>query len=373
MQQRRKSAQMMTGAASSLIGGMRSSMVPESPMLARDKSLPADGTPHPTAAQHKLGVMLCVLSAVCLGSDGMLVKLAVAGGATTASALVFKMAFATLGLALVLCVDSCFFRPKNSGPLVPTKSGLLHIVLAAIGSALVQIGFTLGFRYTKSANVLAFTSLSPIWGALISRVVLKEPMLPRTVVASALSLVGALVVVVGIEMGADSSEPMMRTIIGSAFGLLTGVANAAQLCVVKSSVTNAPGTEMLLSALVAFAGATLTGLALTPQLHPAGIPFVPSVISLAYLCVDGLCMVGALSSLTAAARLIPPAEGALILQLEAVLGPLSCFLALHEVPSSYTLAGGIVVLLAVAGHEAVSLTAELAEDEEPRTQPLISD
>lgn len=322
--------------------------------------------------------MLCFLAAVCLGSDGMLVKYAVASGSkSTASTLVFKMAFATVGLFIVLLVDQMCCRPHDSGPLIPSRSGLVHIILAAFFSALVQISFTLGFSFTKSANVLAFASLSPIWGSLIALIFLKEPMLCRTVIASALSLVGAIVVVIGIRRGGDSDAPMARTVIGSAFGLLTGVANAAQLCVVKSSCARAPGTEMLLGAIFAFASATLIALALKSELHPPDIPFVPNNLALLFLFLDGMCMVGALTFLTAAARLIPPAEGALILQLEAVLGPLSCFLSLHEVPSSYTLAGGIVVLLAVAGHEAVAMTAEMTNAEEEdhasdKAKPLLS-
>lgn len=330
----------------------------------------------PHSAEHKLGVLLCVLCAVCLGSDGMLVKFAVALGASTASTLVFKMAFATVGLGLVLLVDRGCCRPAGSGPVVPSRAGAWHIALSALGSALVQIGFTLGFRFTKSANVLAFTSLAPIWGSLIALAFLGEPMLRRTVGASALSLLGALVVVLGIERGGDSDEPISRAVVGSCFGLLTGLANAAQLCVVKSSVVRAPGTEMLLGALLAFAAATCVGLALKPQLHPAGEPFVPSGAALVFLALDGLCMVGALTFLTAGAARIPPAEGALILQLEAILGPLSCFLALREVPSAYTLAGGIVVLCAVAGHETLALTEQASArgqgaEKDPGIKPLV--
>jgi drug/metabolite transporter (DMT)-like permease len=55
-----------------------------------------------------------------------------------------------------------------------------------------------------------------------------------------------------------------------------------------------------------------------------------------------------LAFLTAGARLIPAAEVALITMLELVLGPLWVWLAFAERPSATTLAGGAVVIAAVA-------------------------
>jgi drug/metabolite transporter (DMT)-like permease len=54
-----------------------------------------------------------------------------------------------------------------------------------------------------------------------------------------------------------------------------------------------------------------------------------------------------LALLTVGARLIPPAEVAVISLLEVVLGPLWVWLAYGERPTTATLAGGIVVVVAV--------------------------
>ena len=54
-----------------------------------------------------------------------------------------------------------------------------------------------------------------------------------------------------------------------------------------------------------------------------------------------------LAFLTIGARLIPPAEVALISLLEVVLGPLWVWLAYQERPSAATVAGGVVVVAAV--------------------------
>jgi drug/metabolite transporter (DMT)-like permease len=54
-----------------------------------------------------------------------------------------------------------------------------------------------------------------------------------------------------------------------------------------------------------------------------------------------------LAFLTIGARLIPPAQVALISLLEVVLGPLWVWLAYDERPSAATLAGGAIVVAAV--------------------------
>ena len=54
-----------------------------------------------------------------------------------------------------------------------------------------------------------------------------------------------------------------------------------------------------------------------------------------------------LAFLTIGARLIPPAQVAIISLLEVVLGPLWVWLAYDERPSAATLAGGAIVVAAV--------------------------
>ena len=54
-----------------------------------------------------------------------------------------------------------------------------------------------------------------------------------------------------------------------------------------------------------------------------------------------------LALLTVGARLIPPAQVAVISLLEVVLGPLWVWLAYDERPSAATVAGGAVVVVAV--------------------------
>ena len=59
--------------------------------------------------------------------------------------------------------------------------------------------------------------------------------------------------------------------------------------------------------------------------------------------------------LVVASRHLPPAEVALLTLLEVVLGPLWAWLGVGETPAAATLAGGAVVLAAIAGNEMIAL------------------
>jgi drug/metabolite transporter (DMT)-like permease len=85
----------------------------------------------------------------------------------------------------------------------------------------------------------------------------------------------------------------------------------------------------------------------------AALPFVSvagaSAHDVTLLAFLGICQIGlGLGLLTVGARLIPPAEVALISLLEVVLGPVWVWLAYVEQPGRSTVVGGMVVLVAVA-------------------------
>ena len=82
---------------------------------------------------------------------------------------------------------------------------------------------------------------------------------------------------------------------------------------------------------------------------PFASPGSVSLQDLGLLVALGVGQIGlGLVLLTIGARLIPAAEVALITLLEIVLGPLWVWLVLSEQPGAATLAGGAIVLGAVA-------------------------
>lgn len=219
---------------------------------------------------------------------------------------------------------------------------------------------TLGFAFTTSANVLAFAAIAPVWAALMSWPALGARVPRRTVAASAVALCGSVVIGFGFAgVGRSAGGAGVREVLGLVFAISTGLCAAAQFTLIQSAAVRAPETNMLAAHGLGVALTALTGVALLPALHPAGAPVVPPPLALGLLAIDGV--VGsalAISALTLAVAYIPATELSLLLQFEGLLGPLSTYLAVGEVPTLYTVVGGLIVIAVVVAHEALAFAEE---------------
>jgi drug/metabolite transporter (DMT)-like permease len=88
-----------------------------------------------------------------------------------------------------------------------------------------------------------------------------------------------------------------------------------------------------------------------PMVLPSGDPLGIPVHEIFLSC--GFGMVFAVASVTMAegARRLPAAETALISALETPLAPLWAFMVFSEIPTSFTLVGGVIILFAVFGSQ----------------------
>ena len=204
------------------------------------------------------------------------------------------------------------------------RSGLAMTVFLGISSG----AFLLALNHTSVANVLFMQAAAPMMAALLGWVLISEPVDARTWLA--LLLAGAGVVV----MAAGSLDAGVGAV---GLPLLMTVSFAAVIVIARHrrDVSMMPATcasQVLVVAVCA--------------------PFVSlgSVTGSdwAILAALGVGQMGlGLAFLTIGARLIPPAQVALISLLEVVLGPLWVWLAYGERPSAATLVGGAVVVAAV--------------------------
>jgi drug/metabolite transporter (DMT)-like permease len=204
------------------------------------------------------------------------------------------------------------------------RSGWVLAVFMAFSSGT----FMLALNHTSVANVLFMFAIAPLAAAALARVFLGEQVSPRTWAAMGLALAG-VVLMVGAPSDSDAT--------GRVLPVLMTVSFAAALVIARyrRDVSMAPPTclsqVLVLAVAVPFA-----------DLADAG---GRDIVLLAGL---GAGQIGlGLALLTVGARLIPPAEVALISLLEVVLGPLWVWIAYAERPSTATLAGGAVVLSAV--------------------------
>lgn len=239
--------------------------------------------------------------------------------------------FAALSMAAILAVT-------RRGEVFATvrAAGWPGIVSGAMFCTMFTC-FMLAITRTTVANTLVVNSLFPVFAAILGAVVLHQTIRAYTWVAIAVAVAGmAWMFANGLGAG------LSGTLIAFAIPVAAAV-NVVTLRKWGRSVDLAPAVLLggAFSALIAL---------------PFALPFESSAHDLGWLAALGMfqlavpCMM-----LVVASRHLPPAEVALLTLLEAVLGPIWAWQIVGERPAAATLAGGAIVLLAIAGNEMIAL------------------
>ena len=201
-------------------------------------------------------------------------------------------------------------------------------VAVALCVATASASFISALNHTSVARVLFILAVAPVLAAVLARVTLGEPITRRTGAAMALALAG-----VALMFGA----PGEGSLAGDGLSLVAALAFALMIVITRwrRDVSMAPATCLSQAILV---------VAFMPFASPGEITG-DDVVWLALLGIGQIGLGFAL--LTVGARLIPAAQVGLITLLEVVLGPVWVWLALDERPSTLTLAGGAIVIIAI--------------------------
>ncbi len=243
----------------------------------------------------------------------------------------WRSLFAALSMAGILAFT------RRGGVWAPVRAaGWPGIVSGAMFCTMFTC-FMLAITRTTVANTLVVNSLFPVFAAVLGAVVLHAPIRAYTWVAIGVAVAGmAWMFADGLGAG------LTGTLIAFAIPVAAAV-NVVTLRKWGRTVDLAPAVLLggTFSALIAL---------------PFALPFESSAHDLAWLAALGMfqlavpCMM-----LVVASRHLAPAEVALLTLLEVVLGPIWAWLGVGERPPAATLAGGGVVLLAIAGNEAIAL------------------
>jgi drug/metabolite transporter (DMT)-like permease len=194
--------------------------------------------------------------------------------------------------------------------------------------ATASAAFIVALNHTTVAHVLFIQAMAPVLAALLAWLALREPVSTRTGVAMGIALAGVALMVGG---------PGGGSLLGDGLSLLMALSFAVSIVISRHrrDVSMLPATCLAQLFLV---------VAFLPFAAPAGMP-ADDLLALAAL---GAGQIGlGLAFLTVGARLIPAAQVALITLLEVVLGPLWVWLAIDEKPTTATLVGGAIVVVAV--------------------------
>lgn len=286
------------------------------------------------AAERRRGILFVALAAVAWSTAGLLQR---SLSVDTATQIGGRAVFAVLALLAFVAVAE---RGRVADAF--RAVGLPGLAVAA-SMAAASGAFIAALAHTTVANVLFMQALAPLIAAALAFVFLGERLLPVSAAAMALAVAGVAVMVGG---------PGRPDLVGELLAVASAFAFALALVLTRRHREVSIGAATCLSQLLVLAAAALF-------MHPGDV----GGRDLALLFVFGSFQIGlGLMCLTLGARLAPAPEVALTTLLEVVLGPLWVWLALSEEPSRATLAGGAVVLVAVAVQAVAGTPGEPASD-----------
>jgi drug/metabolite transporter (DMT)-like permease len=283
--------------------------------------------------------LLCALAAPLCWSVGGLVFRSIEAGPFEA------IVWRSLGHVIVFPL----FLILRSGLGIFTelqRAGATGVVVALCIAATFVL-HVLAMMNTTVANVLIVQSTSPLLVAILGWIVLGERVSARGWLSLALAFAG-LAIVIGGAVGGGSS-------LGNLFAL--GVASCSACMVILTRRARAVSMQP-----VTIISAALAVLIALPFAAPLAIP--PADIAL-LLSLGLVQMTLGLSFFLYALRLMPAAQVTLIALLEPVLGPIWVWLFKGEEPAASTIAGGILVLTALATNIAFGLRSSVRQAAQP--------
>ena len=284
------------------------------------------------AAAHARGAALVAAAALVFSLGGLLARVVGTDAWTT---------LFCRGLSGALFLGTVAVTSEGPPRVIARRLGWRGLLLG-VSFAAASMCFILALQWTTVANVLLLGSLAPYLTALGAWLLMNERLRPRTWITMAVTLTGTAIMVSG-SFG-----------VGHLGGDLLGLGMALSFAAGAVLIRRHPELPMA-------AAAALSNVLVCLGAAPFASPTDASPRDLALLAFFGAGQLGLGYLLfTRGARLIPAGEATLIAQLETVLGPLWVWLALGERPSGPTLAGGALMMSALAVHAAADLVGRPA-------------
>jgi len=208
--------------------------------------------------------------------------------------------------------------------------------------AVMFTAFMLALTLTSVANVLVTMALAPLFTALAARFALGHRLAARTWVAIVLAGAG-IAWMYGHELQGG------RHLLGTVVALAVPIAAAVNWTLIQSLRGQADAPDMLpavlLGALLSSAVALPLAWPLAASAHDVGLLSMLGLVQLAIPCLISVTV----------ARVLSAPEISLLSLLEVLFGVAWVWLGANEAPSVAVLGGGALVLLALAGNEALAL------------------
>lgn len=275
-----------------------------------------------SATRRTAGVVMVLLGGTCLSTAGVLLRYI--ESANGWQILFYRGMFFFLTMVIFLIVR---YRGRFLSVLYATgRPGIFLGVTLGLASVL----YIFGILSTTVANVVFIISAAPLITALLARLILGERPSAGTWAAMLAALCG-----VGLMVGDGLAG-------GGLFGVLCALGVAVSFAALLITLRLRKGIDMLpalcIGGLVSAVIAVMMTNDLSISLRDMAICFTLGTVQFG----------GGFILITLGARYLLAAETALLSLTETVLAPLWVWLAISETPSVLTLAGGAVVITAVA-------------------------
>ena len=275
--------------------------------------------------QHQKGLLIALAGAVALSPDTMMIRLI---GADVSSMLFWRGAL----LFLVLFTFLSWRMGVVQLLRLCRATGWLGVASGAI-NAVATACFVYGAQTTNAANLLIIVATAPMWAAVFSLVILREPVSRATVLAMLGCLLGIIIVFYqGVAFQAG--------IRGELAGLAAAMGLGLNLTIIRK---NKQYNMLPVNAI----GGLLLALACLPWAQPFALS--SEQFSLVIL-LNVIILPLSFALLFTAPRYLHSAEVGLFILLETILGPLWVWLALSEAPTLSAYIGGAVVIATLVAH-----------------------
>jgi drug/metabolite transporter (DMT)-like permease len=270
---------------------------------------------------HLKGAVLTGIGILLLSPDALLIRLMQADTWTI-------LFWRGLVFGIIMMLISMFLE-KSIEPRQLFNLGRAEIQLIAVNASM-HFFFVFAIQETVVANTLVIMSISPLLGAILSVLLLKERVADRTWLTTIAVFFG-LLLIFSQSMGGG-------TLLGDTSALAVALLLACNFVLLRRyrhvNMIPAVAWGMILSAGLAWPLATPTAIGATDWFYV--LLFGMVILAIGYVLI------------TLGPRYLPAPEVGLIMLLEVILGPLWVWLIIYETPSFQTLMGGAMILLALS-------------------------
>ena len=236
--------------------------------------------------------------------------------------------------ALFLLFIRAISPPPNG-----VKNAAFPLWAGAFANAFTMLCFVIANKLTTSANVILLQYGAPVWAALLGWRLIKEK--PRWEHWGALCLViGGLFLFFKDSLGSSA-------LLGDGLAVLSGMLFGAQTVFLRMMKDGNPRDSLLLSHIINAA----IGIPFM-FLYPPALSVLP-VLSIVYMGIMQMGLAAVLFSY--GIKRITAIQAMLIATAEPLLNPLWVFIVIGEKPSPAALAGGAVIIAAVAASALIGI------------------